>query len=819
MDTLLLDLKYSLRSLRRSPGFTLATIAILGLGIGANATIFSLVNAVLLRPPAGVENPGQLVAVYTSDFSGPRFGGSSYPDFLDFRDQTTAFSGVLAYNFNQVSFSDGTHSERGVGLTTTGNYFSLLGVRPALGRTFLTTEDTPGSAPVAVISHGLWQRSFGGDSGVVGRAIKLSGRPFTIVGVAPRGFEGLMRGFGPDVWVPVGASEGSGSFDRTRRGNRGLMVVGRLAPEKTLAEARTQLSVIAQHLYQAYPQNWTDVKNQARVVSVIPEDESRLFPQMRGAVVGFMALLVVVVGLVLLIACANVANLLLAKAAARRKEMAVRLLLGAGNGRLVRQLLTESVVLGLGAGAAGLAVAGWVGGLINAFRPPVPVPISLSVALDTRVVVFTVAVSLVTAIAFGLAPALALARPQLAGALKNDLGAAPGRKHHRLRDALVVVQMAVSLVLLVGGGLLIRALRSGQSIDPGMDAERVGMMSLDLNLQGYGDGPGRAFYQQLLEKVRALPGVEGVALGSQVPLNPFGGERQGIAIQGHARQEGEDLEFHESYVTPDYFRTLGVAVVRGRPFAKTDAPGAPGVAMVNETFARRYWSGADPLGKRISLNGDQGPWLEIVGVARDGKYGTLGEDPTPYFLVPLAQHYRGGVTLFVRTQNDPAQMLGPVRETIRMIDRDLPVVDVRTLTQHLSASLLPQRIAATLLGCFGVLALLLATLGVYSVIAYSVSQRTREIGIRVALGADRREVVKLVVRQGMTLVNIGGCIGLISAGGVSHLIRNLLYGVSALDPITFIGVSLLLGGIALLACYLPARRAARVDPIVALRTE
>lgn len=819
MESLIQDLRYAIRSLRKSPGFTIAAIAILGLGIGANATIFSLVNAILIRRPAGVQDPGGLVALYTSDFSGPRFGGSSYADFLDMRKQTDAFTGLLAYAFRPVSLSTGTSTERGVSEVTTANYFSLLGLRPALGRTFLAAEDTPGSAPVTVISYGLWERSYGRDSTAIGRVLRLGGQPFTIIGVAPRGFEGLLRGFGPDVWVPAGAYSRISLFDPSGRGNRGLLVVGRLAPGKRLADARAQLEVVAQRLHQAYPQNWTDVKDRARVVTVIPESEARLFPQIRGAVVGFMALLIVVVGLVLLIACANVANLLLAKAAARRKEMAIRLSLGAARGRLVRQLLTESVVLGLAAGAAGLTLAAWVSGFVSGFRPPVPLPIALSVSLDTRVVGFTVAVSLLTAIAFGLAPALQLAQPRLASALKDDVGSAPGRRRHRLRDTLVVVQMAVSLILLVGGGLLIRALRSGQSIDPGIDTEHALMMSVDLGLQGYDETRGRAFYQQILKKVRALPGVEAAALGSQVPLNPFGSERRRTAIQGYAQQQGEDLEFNDNFVTPDYVRALGVEVVRGRAFTEADGPGAPGVAMVNETFARRFWPGADPIGQRLSVSGNDGPWLDIVGVVRDGKYVTLGEDATPYFLLPLAQQYEGGTTLFVRTGGDPASLLSPVREAVRALDRDLPVFDIRTLRDHVSASLLPQQVAATLLGCFGALALLLAALGIYSVVAYSVSQRTREIGIRVALGASRDEVVKLVLRQGMVLVAVGGTIGLVAAGGVSHLIRSLLYGVSALDPLTFIGMSLLLFAAALLACYLPARRAAKVDPVEALRSE
>ena len=819
LETIWQDLRYGARGLRRSPGFTIVAAITLALGIGANSAIFSLVNALLLRPlPASA--PEELVAVYTSDHSGPLYGSSSYLDYVDFRDRNQLLAGLVAYRptpFNLSADAADGHSERVFGEVVSGNYFSVLGVVPAPGRGFLPSEDrVAGARAVAVVSHGLWQRRFGGDPGVIGSEVRLNGHPFTIVGVAPEGFTGLIRGLGADLWVPMmmHAQAVPGSDDLTQRGSRALFVIGRLAPGATIEQARARFGAIAADLHAGFRDLWTDVRGEPRAITVVPESGARVFPQAREPVVIFMALLMTVVGLVLLIACASVANLLLARASARRREMAVRSALGAGRARLVRQLLTESLLLGLLGGAGGLLLALWGTQLLMAFEPPVPVPVALDLDIDWRVIGFTTALALATSMLVGLAPALAASRPDLASALRDDAGAG-GSHGGRFRRSLVVAQVTLSLVLLVGAGLFLRSLQSAAAIPLGFDPSGVLTMSVDLQLQGFGEAREREFQRALLERVRALPGVTAASLAVELPLGLMGGTRRGITIDGYAAQAGEDTEVSTTTVAPGYFEAMRIPLLRGRTFDDRDAPGAPGAVIVNQAFARRYWPGQDPLGKTIRM-GDGA--LAVVGLVADGKYVTLGEEPRPFFYLPLLQDHASSATLIARA-GDPVAALASVREVVRGLDRDLPVHDVKTLTDHLSLSLLPARLAAAVLGVIGLVALGLAGLGLYGVITYSVAQRTREIGLRVALGARRRDVVRLIVGQGMKLTAIGLLLGLVLAGAAARALSSLLYGVSPGDPATFAGVTALLAGVALLACYLPARRAARVEPMTALRHE
>ncbi len=822
MENLWQDIKYGSRMLLHNPGFTLVAALSLALGIGANTTIFSLVNALLLRA-LPVEDPGELVWVYTSDFSGPPYGTSSYPDFLDFRGKGEAFSGVLASSSQPLSMSSDGVTERVLGEIVTGNYFTLLGVKPALGRTFLPEEDqSPGKYPVAIVSHGMWQRRFGSDPGLLGRTIALNGHLFTVVGIARERFTGVTPLLPTDIWVPMMMQQQlSGGRDRlSQRGSRWLTVLGRLKPGVPLRQAQASFQVLASQLKETYPQNWIDVKQQGRRLTLVPESETRVPPPLRGAILGFMSLLMGVVGLVLLIACANIANLLLARATRRRKEIAIRLSLGAAQSRLLRQLLTESILLSVLGGALGLVLAFWTTGLLLAFKPPIPLPIALDFSVDARVLVFTLLLSILTGIFFGLAPALHAARPDLVPALKDESGAAAGGfSKSRLRSAFVVAQVALSLLLLIAAGLFLRSLRNAHAIDPGFDPSNVLLMSVDLRLQGYSQTGAKEFCNRLLERVRSLPGVASASLAASTPLSLVG-SRRGTFVEGYNRRPGEDMEFHYNVVAPEYFQTMRIKIVRGRPFTPQDTESAPGVVIVNETFARRFWSGQDSLGKRFSISGPQGRLLEVVGIASDGKYNTLGEDPTPFFYLPAEQNFQSSaMTLLVRTATDPEGLLAPVRAEFRTLDKNLPVTEVKTLVEHMGLSLFPARAAATLLGIFGAVALLLAAVGIYGVMSFAVSQRTHEIGIRIALGARPGDVLKLVVRQGMALTTLGLMLGLIAAYALTRLLASLLYGISVTDPVTFSMISLLLALVAFLASYIPARRATRIDPLVALRYE
>jgi len=820
MDTVLQDLRHAARALAKSPGFTATTVLSLGLGIGANATIFSFLNAIFLRP-LPVRDPDRVVAVFTSDFSGPPYGGSSYPDYLDFRATTDAFAGLAAYTLAPMSLSEGPRTDRVFGELVTANYFEVAGIQASRGRTFRVIEDDkPDADPAIVVSHGLWQRRFGADPTLVGRAVTLNGHPFTVVGIAPPGFTGMMRGLSVDLWVPVTMAGAIPSSDRLDgRGNRWLLLLGRLKPGLTAEAAEAQLAVLATRLQKAYPDNWTDVKEKRRVITVVPESRARLFPAARGAVLGFLALLLSVVGLVLLMACTNVASLLLARATARRREIAVRLSLGASRARIIRQLLTESVLLALLAGVVGILVALWASNLLVALRPPVPFPIALDLGLDVRVLGFTLLVSLLTPLVFGLAPALQASRPALLPALKD--GSATGERaasRWSPRRLLVVAQMAMSLVLLIGAGLFLQSLGNAHRIDLGFDSANLLLLSLDVSLNGYDEPRGRLLYEQLLERANTVPGVRSASLATEVPLG-LGGTRRGIWVEGYEARSGEDMGVHTNTVGPDYFRTMGIQLLRGRDFDASDTAGRPGAVVVNEAFARRYWPGKDPIGRHVRLGDESGSPAQVVGVVRDGKYVTLGEDPKPFFYVPFLQRYESGATLHVRTTGDPRGLLEAMRREVRALDPSLPVFDEKTMTDHLGLSLLPARLAAGVLGLFGFVALTLAAVGIYGVMAQAVRQRTRELGVRMALGARPADLLSMVLGQSMRVALLGIAIGLLAALGLARLVTSLLYGIGAADPATFVVIPALLAAVALLASFVPARWAMKVDPMVALRHE
>jgi len=817
MSTFLNDVRYGLRMLSKSPGFTFIAVFALALGIGANTTIFSLINGLLLRPLVGVNEPERLVAVYTSDYSSGLYGSSSYPDYADFRDEAKAFEGLAAYTDAVASLTGDDEPQRLRGESVTGNFFKVLGVRAAAGRTLVPEDERTASGnPVVVISHNLWQRRFNSDPSLVGRTITLDGRAHTVVGIAAENFRGLHLGMPPEFWLPMPTPEN----EPEARGNRGLEIVGRLKADATVEEASAQLKTIFARLAQDFPdtnKGTLDRPDEPRPVTVL--QERRTGPQQRKAISTLTGMLMAMVGLVLLIACANVANLLLARASARRREIAIRMALGSSRWRLVRQLLTESLCLALLGGLGGLLLTLWTSDFLPKFFPAEDAG-GLDLSMDWRVLGFTLGLSLLTGILFGLAPALQASRPNLLSALKDDTGATEVRGFGRfgMRNALVVLQVALSLVLLICAGLFMRSLRAASTADPGFKAENVLLARMELRGAEMKPEQGQIFFRQVQEGVSAIPGVRSASLMLVVPVSG-GGMRRSVQIEGYEPKPNEDTELNANIVSPNYFATMGIPLVQGREFNTDDAAGRPGVIIVNEELARRYFPGQNPLGKRIKTD-SEGPYLEIVGVARNAKYRRLREEPLPFFYTPLAQDYTGRMTLLVRTDgDDPLKVLPAVRSELKSLNKNVTLYGINTLSAHVNEALSADRMIAVLLSVFGGAALLLAAVGLYGVMSYAVARRTHEIGVRMALGAQGSDIMKLILRQGMILVLVGGAVGLAAAFAVTRLMSSLLYGVSTTDPLTFAGITVLLTGVALLACYIPARRATRVDPLIALRYE
>ncbi len=821
MTSLLKDLRFGVRMLGQRPLLAAAAIVSLALGIGANATIFSVVNALLFQR-LGVAEPERLVSVFTKDERNDGFPPLSHLNWKDYRGENRVFSGFLGYDWAGLSVAVGEgEAELTFGQMVSGDYFRTLGVEPALGRGFTDEEDgAPGAHPVAVVSHRFWQERMAATPDAVGKKIRVNGSPYTVVGVAPAGFGGTDVGVQPALWVPMAMNRQIRPNDANNwyGERRGLSIggIGRLKPGVTIEEARAELEGIGKRLQQAYP-----VDNKGRTVQVVPFSQATINPGFRGGVVRAMSLLMGVVGLVLLIACANVANLLLARASARRKEIAIRLSIGAGRGRLVRQLLTESVVLALCGGAGGLLVAFWARGGVLAFLPNLPIPIDagLDLPLDLRVLGFTLGAALVTGLLFGIAPALQASRPDLVGAVK-DAGADPGTARGRrvgFREVLVGAQVALSVVALVGAGLFVRSLGAAQRIDPGYDPGPLAVVSFDVGLQGYDQARAEQFWERALAEARSAPGVAAAAVAQAGPM-------QGTLTRTVFR-EGRDGESDGRMVQVNavglgYFDTIGVPILRGREFEARDRADAPKVVVVNETMAKTFWPGEEALGQRFRFFGDDYA-VEVVGIARDMKYNFLGEDPQPYIYQTLAQRHYSGVTLLVRAQDDaaPGMALAAVQARLRTLDRSVPLVGASTLGDVLNASLWAPRAGASLLALFGFLALLLAAVGLYGVMAYAVQLRRREIGIRMALGARRADVLRLVVRRGMIVVLAGLLAGLAATSGVTRLFAGMLFGVSPFDPATFAATALVLAAVGFVANLIPARGASATQPSSVLRSE
>ena len=807
------DLQYGWRMLLKRPGLTSIAIITLALGIGANTAIFSLVNTVLLRP-LPVSQPEQLVALNSTSLSGNNsIPTLSYPNYSDYRDRNDVLSGLLLYRFSPVSLSNNGVNERVWAYLVSGNYFDVLGVKPALGRFFTSEDDkSPGAHPVTVITYNCWQKRFGGAADAIGKNVIVNGRTFSIVGIAAKGFNGSEISYFPEMWFPVMMLEQiePGNDYLQDRDSANFFVQGRLKSGVTTQQAEAALKAIALQLAQEYPN-----QNENKTVALSPPGLFGAF--LRGPVLGFAGVLMAVVGLVLLLACTNLANLLMARATERRKEIAIRLAIGASRWRLIRQLLTESVLLAALGGGLGLGLAYWVVNAITALKPPIDIPLSTELHLDYRVMLFTAAVSVLTGVAFGLLPALQATNPDLVPALKDETSIG-GYRRSWLRSGLVVFQVALSLLLLICAGLVLRGLLNAQLLNPGFTPQQAIEMSFDLGLQGYDSSRTKEFKRQLMERVRSMPGVQNAGLSNFVPLS-MNINSNNIFVEGAPQERGANIPTAmTSSASPGFIGAMGTELLEGRDFTEQDGVARPPAAVINETFARRFWPGQSALGKRFSHEGGAGPWYEVVGVMRDGKYFSLVEEPTPFVYRNLRPE-SDSLSLVVRTLSDPQSMIGALRGEFQQLDANLPVFGVQTLTEHMALPLFPARVAAILLGSFGLLALILAAIGIFGVMSYAVSQRTREIGIRMALGADSGGILRLVVGGGLKLIAVGMGIGFAGAFAGTRLMSALLYGVSATDFVTFVGIALLLTGVALIACYLPARRATKVDPMTALRCE
>jgi predicted permease len=817
------DLRYATRVLVKKPGFTTVAVLSLALGIGANTAIFTVINAVFLHPLA-VADPSHLVELFTKDNKTVVTGNftltpTSYQNYEDYRDQNTVFNGLAAYFPFGLQWTSKGETQGLPAMLASANYFDVLGIKAFRGRLFVPEEDgQPGAHAVAVISHSLWTRQFGSDPALIGQTLTLNSLPFTVIGVTPPGFKGTFALAGPDrIWVPLSMREQvtAGQLRQlmTSRRFRWINMVGRLKAGVGFRQAEAAMKTLASALEQQFP-----AANEGRTLELALESDAALGINGRNQLVLAGGVMMGVVGLVLLIACVNLANLLLAQSATREREISIRAAVGAGRGRIVRQLLTESVLLALAGGAIGLLVAYWGRNALWSFRPPFLGNASIDLSFEPRVLLFTAGISLLTGVLFGLAPAIRVSRTNLSDMLRaggRTGGAAAGT--NRLRSFLVISEIGLATVALIGAALFVRSMQAAQQMDLGFDSAHIGFIALNPGAQRYEMAQGEQFYRDAIASARAVPGVEAATVASAPPLN--GGVAFTVFPEGEAQNpnyRGSLVQFND--VAPGYFETLRIRLDAGRDFTEFDREQSKDVAIVNEALARQLWPGQSALNKRFSIV-QQPALTEIVGVAATSVIGTVGENPTPMIYRPIQQEYSPAVSLLVRTQGDPASLLGSVRDKVQTLDRRMPLRGTGTVQQNIEAALWAPRMGAALLSIFGGLALLLAMIGVYGVMSYTVTQRSQEIGIRMALGAQAADVLLLVLKQGMALAAGGAALGLGLALLLGHVISTLLFGVSGRDPLTLAGVSAALTIVALLACYIPARRAARVDPLVALRYE
>jgi len=823
MDSLVRDLRYAIRTLAKQPAFTAVAVLSLALGIGANTAIFTVVNAVFLHPLA-IGEPSRVVELFTLDTRTVQVGNfnltpSSLQNYEDYRDHNTVFTGLTGFFDVGLQWTKANETDGLPGTMASGNYFDVLGVKPFLGRLFSPGDGTRSTTPVAVLSYSLWTNRFGSDRAVVGRAITLNGVSFTVIGVTPPGFKGTQSLAGPErAWIPLGMRDevltGQVKTLAANRRFRWISMVGRLKPGVDLAQARAAMKVIAAALEKQYPD-----ANGGRTVEAAAVSASALGINNRSQFLRAGGVMMAVVGLVLLIACVNLANLVLAQSARREKEVGIRSALGASRTRVVRQLLVESVLLSVAGGLAGLVVAAWGRTALWAFRPPFLADASIDLSLDRTVLAFTGLVSVLTGVAFGLLPALRLSRTSLVDALKAGArGGTLGLAHRRLRGVLVISEVALATVALVGAGLFVRSMQAAQAMDVGFDARHVAFVGLAPGTQRYPEERGHQLYADAVDLARQVPGVKAAAVSDFVPALGGGGVMSTVFPEGHGQETGaRGVLMLFSSVTPGYFDAIRLPIRLGRDFSEFDGQKSAGVAVVNEAAARQLWPGQDPLRKRFSIV--QRPELyEVVGVAADSVIGAIGEDPIPVVWRPMRQSYAPAAALVVRA-DDPRARVGSVRDRVQGLDRALPIRNVGTLQEQLEQGLWAPRMAAALLSLFGGLACVLAMVGIYGVMAYSVAQRTSEIGFRIAIGARPGSVLWLVLRQGLSLAVTGALAGIGVAALLGQMIAPLLFGIPPYDPATLATVVLGLCVVAVVACYVPARRATRVDPLAALRTE
>jgi predicted permease len=806
------DIRFGLRMMRKKPWSNAAVVLALALGIGMNVAVFSFVNALLLRPPEGVTAMGSLLEIWLHSRTSTgvqSYMPFTYPDYAYYRDQSRALEGVLAFDGDGAPTIWNRSGQGQViqGQLVSGNYFSLLGVHAILGRTISSGDDqTVSPHPVVVLSHSFWQHELGSDPGIVGRTLVLNGAAFSVIGVAPPGFAGLLVGSAPDFWAPLTLQE-QFTHDKERLTNRHgywLIVAGRMRPGIDARNVRAEMHVLAHQLELNYPDSNKDMDAMVYPATLVPGPY-------REYVSAFTGLLLAVFALVLAIACTNAASLLLARATGRTREMAIRSALGAGRARLIRQMLVESLLLSAIAGLAGVILAWWFARLLLELKPAT-LPIALEVPLDWRVLLFALLVSVATGILFGLVPALRSAAVNAAPVLKEETQSA-GLRKSRLRSLLLIGEIAACVVLLAGATLCVRSLMHANTIDPGFDTQHIAVATLDPGTLGYSPEKVDAFYRQLMGRVQALPGVTAASYVNHLPL---GTSREATSASRHIGQDPDRIRVDVFRVDPGYFSTMGIALLSGRDFTQreSDSPEA-GVVIVNEMLARKLWPAQNSVGKRIALGGEKAT-SEVIGVVKSGKYRTLGEGP-------VAVVFRGTLpparTLVIRTSADARPLLDEVRRTVQVVDPMMAATGTQTIEEYMSLPLFPARTTGLLLGASGILAVTLTAIGLFGVIAYVVSQRTHEIGVRMALGAQPTDVLKIVMRQGMYVTSIGLCIGLVGAFGAARLLAPLLYGIGVNDPVTLIGVAAGVMAVAMLACYVPSRRAMRVDPAVALRYE
>jgi macrolide transport system ATP-binding/permease protein len=826
LQSLLADIRFALRWLRKSPGFAVVAIASLAIGIGFNTALFTIVDALLFKP-LPVASPERLVDVFTSDSSGTvDFSTSSYPDYLDLQARSDVFDGIAGYSPMMAALNLDNRSRLAMGEIVTGNYFQLFGISAAIGRTILPGDDVPGAPRVVMVSHRYWTRELGSAPNVIGRSVRIRGSAYTIVGVAPRSFTGMVPVLAPELWLPVASSldvepvgmhdtlpSPTGTTRLDRRADRWLFIRGRLKAGTTIDQARAHVAVVMAGIDADNP-----ITNKGRRISLKKTSDVHFHPAADPIVVPIAAGLMVVVGLVLLIACANVASMLLARASSRQREIGIRLALGASRNRLVRQLVTEAVVLSSLGAVAGTLLAWWLTSLVAAVSVPLPIPLAFDVHIDSRVLAFTLAATAAAGLLAGLAPAMQALKPDVTMDLRGDTALARVGGRWSLRDALVAGQMAVTALLLIVAALLTRSLVAAQRTDPGFAASRLSVVSTDTAMLRYDERRSRQFFDQAMAKVAEIPGVESVALASRVPLQ-VNANRWEIWIPGRHRvgDPGETVEV--TTVSPEFFKTLGVAIVEGRGFTDDDRPETPRVAVVNETLARRFWPGESAIGKVFHTRGGEGPAFRIVGVSADHKVLTLSERPTSFLHVARSQRPSSYSAIMARTRGDANSLLRDMRRALLALDPNVVFVENQTMEAEVDATLLPMRASAVLVSGVGLVAMLLAAIGLYGVIAYSVACRTREIGIRIALGAHRGAVVRLIMRQGLIVAVAGLLAGCMLAVAAARAIAGVLYGITAADPISWIAAAAVLLAVASIANFIPAARAARVQPTQALRTE